>query len=258
MQLTGAGRSCDHLVNEHVPDSATSTDIAHAARLQCCERSVSTMQQLQQRPQLGSLSRCFVEDLGHVARVRIAACASSGSAAVCGAQRPRTLGCSATLTPAQSTKTTPRPAFGALRASGRRRRRTWLARTAGQRVPPLGAPAIATVAKRSPGAGDQHDRGVAEGVVRSGPAESQKRSSARRPARCYATGSRVPVGGLSRERTGRSCHTFEGPSSAVDCGIDGRRVTRPGLPHRQGRGCKLHIPSVSGGLVPAIRAQASE
>jgi hypothetical protein len=26
MQLTGAGRSCDHLVNEHVRDSATSTD----------------------------------------------------------------------------------------------------------------------------------------------------------------------------------------------------------------------------------------
>src|SRR5450432_464212 len=30
MQLTGADRSCDHLVNEHARDSATSTDTAPA------------------------------------------------------------------------------------------------------------------------------------------------------------------------------------------------------------------------------------
>jgi hypothetical protein len=65
VQLTGAGRSCDHLVNEHVRDSATSTDMAYPGRLQCCERSVRTMKQLQRRPQLGSLSRCFVGDRAH-------------------------------------------------------------------------------------------------------------------------------------------------------------------------------------------------
>ena len=33
MQLTGADRSCDHLVNEHVRDSATSTNTSPARAL---------------------------------------------------------------------------------------------------------------------------------------------------------------------------------------------------------------------------------
>lgn len=108
MQLTGADRSCDHLVNEHVRDSATSTDTAHE-RVACnvVNGASGRCSSSNKRPQLGPLSRCFVGDLGHMTRVRIDACASSGSATVCGAQRPRTLGCSATLTPPRSTKTTP-------------------------------------------------------------------------------------------------------------------------------------------------------